>query len=92
MFNLFNNSMTLEQIKETLQGSGQIFGAEYVKASGEATRINGRFGVKKYLKGTGKASDKVWCVWDNNRKRYTSLKPERIQSITLSGITHKIRK
>lgn len=84
--------MTLEQIKDKLQGSGQIFGAEYVKASGEATRINGRFGVTKYLKGTGSASDKVWYVWDNNRRRYTSLRPERIQSITLSGITHKIRK
>lgn len=68
-----------------LQSKGTIFGAEYRKKNGEVTKINGRFGVHKFTKGTGMSSPKVLTVWDNNRKRYTSLIPDQIVSIRTSG-------
>jgi hypothetical protein len=67
-----------------LQSKGTIFGAEYRKKNGEVTKINGRFGVHKFTKGTGTSSPKVLTVWDNNRKRYTSLIPDNIVSLNTS--------
>lgn len=71
----------LENIVAGLKATGQIFGAEYIKKDGSVTKINGRFGVHKFINGRGKSSPKVLTVWDNNRKRYTSLIPEQIVSI-----------
>jgi|TARA_R110000824_G_scaffold118095_4_gene270263 hypothetical protein len=70
-----------KDVVETLQREGTIFGAEYRKKNGEVTKINGRFGVAKFVKGTGVSSPNVLTVWDNNRKRYTSLIPDNIVSI-----------
>ncbi len=75
----------LNEVVSELQRKGTIFGAEYRKKNGEVTKINGRFGVAKFVKGTGQSSPNVLTVWDNNRKRYTSLKPDSIISITTSG-------
>lgn len=75
----------LNDVVSELQRKGTIFGAEYRKKNGEVTKINGRFGVAKFVKGTGQSSPNVLTVWDNNRKRYTSLKPDNIISITTSG-------
>lgn len=79
-----------QEIISNLQRDGVIFGAEYRKKDGSITKINGRFGVHKFTKGTGKSSPKVLTVWDNNRKRYTSLIPENILSLTAYG--RKLRK
>tara|TARA_R110002167_G_scaffold117955_1_gene294198 strand:+ start:1816 stop:2097 length:282 start_codon:yes stop_codon:yes gene_type:complete len=68
-------------VVDKLQRSGTIFGAEYLKKNGEVTKINGRFGVFKFVKGTGVSSPSVITVWDNNRKRYTSLIPSNILTI-----------
>lgn len=76
---------TFSDIVAELKSSGAIFGAEYVKKDGTRTKINGRFGVHKFTKGTGVSSPKVLTIWDNNRKRYTSLIPERIVSISCWG-------
>ena len=73
------------EVVEELQNKGTIFGAEYRKKNGEVTKINGRFGVHKFTKGTGSSSPSVLTVWDNNRKRYTSLIPDNIMSIRTSG-------
>jgi hypothetical protein len=75
----------LEIVLPTLKKSGKIFGAEYIKKDGTTTKINGRFGVHKFTKGTGISSPKVLTVWDNNRKRYTAMIPEKIVSLTFSG-------
>lgn len=70
-----------KDLVETLKAEGTIFGAEYRKKNGEVTKINGRFGVAKFVKGTGVSNPNVLTVWDNNRKRYTSLIPDNIVSI-----------
>lgn len=80
---------SFQDIVADLQSSGVIFGAEYVKKDGTRTKVNGRFGVHKFAKGTGVSSPKVLTIWDNNRKRYTSLIPERILSISCWGSTYK---
>ena len=46
-----------------LQSKGTIFGAEYRKKNGELTKINGRFGVSKFVKGTGTSNPNVLTVW-----------------------------
>ena len=87
----------LEIVVPKLKKSGKIFGAEYIKKDGTTTKINGRFGVHKFTKGTGVSSPKVLTVWDNNRKRYTAMIPEKIVSITYSGykytnsVAHKLQ-
>lgn len=77
-----------KEVVEKLQEQGTIFGAEYRKKNGELTHINGRFGVHKFTKGTGVSSPSVLTVWDNNRKRYTSLIPDNIVSIKTGGATY----
>ena len=77
--------------KKVLQEEGKIFGAKYIKKNGEVTKINGRFGVHKFVKGTGHSSPNVWTVWDNNRKRYTALIPENIQTITYGGYEYEMK-
>ena len=57
-----------KDLVETLKAEGTIFGAEYRKKNGEVTKINGRFGVAKFVKGTGVSNPNVLTVWDNNRK------------------------
>ena len=80
---------SFKDIVADLQSSGTIFGAEYIKKDGTRTKVNGRFGVHKFAKGTGVSSPKVLTIWDNNRKRYTSLIPERIVSISCWGSKYK---
>ena len=70
------------EVVAELQSKGTIFGAEYRKKNGELTKINGRFGVSKFVKGTGKSNPNVLTVWDNNRKRYTAMIPDNIIRIT----------
>lgn len=77
-----------KDVVETLQSNGTIFGAEYRKKNGEITQINGRFGVHKFVKGTGASSPSVLTVWDNNRKRYTAMIPDNIVSIKTNGVTY----
>ena len=80
----------LELLIPQLKASGKIFGAEYIKKDGSVTKINGRFGVHKFTKGTGISSPKVLTVWDNNRRRYTAMIPEKIVSLTCNGNTYNI--
>lgn len=77
-----------KDVVEALQSNGTIFGAEYRKKNGEITKINGRFGVHKFVKGTGSSSPSVLTVWDNNRKRYTAMIPDNIVSIKTGGATY----
>ena len=77
-----------DEVVEELRNTGAIFGVEYIKKNFEATKMNGRFGVKKFSKGTGVSSPNVLTIWDNNRKRYTAMIPSRIQAITTKGVKY----
>jgi hypothetical protein len=78
--NVLNDSIIpISSLVDKLQKTGLIFGVMYVKKDGEITELNGRFGVHKFLKG-GKRTvpQSMWVIWENNRKRYTAIDPERI--------------
>lgn len=76
---------TLEDLKRT----GQIFGGVYRKKDGSITKFNGRCGVHKFSKGgTRTTPDNYIIIWDNNRKRYTSLIPESIIQLNAYGSTY----
>lgn len=81
--NILNGEITyLQSIVRKLHSSGTIFGALYCKKDGSLTQINGRFGVSKFLRGGKRtAPDTMLVVWDNNRKRYTTIDPQRIISM-----------
>ena len=85
-----SKTISLRIAELVLRNEKKIFGATYIKANGEVTKINGRFGVHKFLRGTGQSKSGVWTVWDNNRKRYTSLVPDRIVDITYAGHKYQV--
>jgi hypothetical protein len=79
----------LSNLVDFIQRSGTIFGAVYKKKDGTITKVNGRFGVHKHLKGGHRTvPSSMYVIWDNNRKRYTALDPERIISLTYQGQTY----
>lgn len=54
----------------------QFFTIKFVKKStGEIRTLNGRKGVKKYLKGTGKNTNPkhIRTVWDRSKREYRSF-------------------
>lgn len=81
----------LSALVDKLVKRGTIFGAVYIKKDGTSTKVNARFGVTRHLKG-GKRTvpGSMYVVWDNNRRRYTALDPERITSVTYQGITYEL--
>ena len=85
------NRYILSSLIDRIVKKGVFFGAVYQKKDGAITRVNARFGVTKHLKG-GKRTvpQNMYVVWDSNRKRYTALDPERIQSITYQGLCYGI--
>ena len=85
------NRYILSSLIDRIVKKGVFFGAVYQKKDGAITKVNARFGVTKHLKG-GKRTipGTMYVVWDSNRKRYTALDPERIQSITYQGLTYGI--
>jgi hypothetical protein len=85
------NRYILSGLIDRIVKKGVFFGAVYQKKDGAITKVNARFGVTKHLKG-GKRTipQNMYVVWDSNRKRYTALDPERIQSITYQGLCYGI--
>ena len=47
-----SKTISLRIAELVLRNEKKIFGATYIKANGEVTKINGRFGVHKFLRGT----------------------------------------
>lgn len=89
---LFASSYDLKKrVLNYAKRKGVIFGVSYVRLDGTETKINGRFGVRKYLKNIDayysiQYEKNVATVWDNNRKRYTSFNLDRIKSINVCSI------
>ena len=83
------NRYILSNLVDIISLKGTIFGAVYQKKDGSITKLNGRFGVRKHLKGGYRTvPTSMYVIWDNNRKRYTALDPERIISLTYQGQTY----
>ncbi len=68
--------MTKTQAIEIIR-SGQFFSCEFKKQDGTNRKLNGRYGVKKHLKGGTKgynADDMgLITVWDRQAKGYRSI-------------------
>jgi hypothetical protein len=64
----------MKQIIE--QAKGKFFVAKFVKKNGEIRKMNGRLGVKKYLKGgesTSKDKENLVVVYDVQKKGYRTI-------------------
>jgi hypothetical protein len=92
--------MKLTALK-ALIGNGTMVSIDYVTANGRKRTINGRTGVKRYLKPGAKKRKNtdnekgIIRVWETLRpqdkerdggKRYKSLKAERVKEVRCNGV------
>lgn len=76
---------SIESAKAALQSNGHIFTIQFYKKDGTLRKLNGRFGVYKYLRGGNsylKAEN--WNFYDM-QDSYRSVIPESIVSISYDG-------
>lgn len=78
-------TLHLDNLISYIYKSSRIFGLVYQKKDGEITKLNARFGVTKFLRGGKRtAPNSMYVVYDNNRKGYRTIAPERIVSISFN--------
>ena len=67
----------LDQVIEN--SNGRMLTVVFIKADGTERVLNGRVGVSKYVKGTGKVvNDKYLTIYDVKNKGYRSVNKETI--------------
>lgn len=67
----------LEQVIEN--SNGKFLTVVFIKNDGTERVLNGRVGVSKYVKGTGRTvSDKYLTIYDVKNKGYRSVNKENI--------------
>ena len=87
----------MAKIAQSLAATGQFCTVTFIKENGEIRTINGRTGVKKYIKGTGERSKetqaKYLLVWTRNGSRRfdapRNIARDRIISIKAHGVLAK---
>lgn len=70
------------------QSSGKMLTVTFLKKDGTERVLNGRLGVKKYLKGTGlnqMTTDSI-VVYDVQNKGYRTINSDSILAVRLNGI------
>lgn len=74
------------EFTELVQGT--YFTVYFRKANGQIRRLNGRLGVRKYMKGTGKdqTHPMVVTAWDQKIGAYRSFRLDRVLSIKARGV------
>lgn len=75
--------MNTTMIEKILNSNGKIFTVEFLKKDGSLRTLNGRLGVKKYLKG-GTCTldqDQYIIVFDLQNKVYRAVNKFTIQSV-----------
>lgn len=71
---------------------GRFCTVTFKKADGSARTINGRFGVKKHLKG-GKATidaSRYYVIYSVQDKGYRCINKETIMTVVFNGLTVKV--
>lgn len=81
----------LEIIDRTAKSN--FIGFTFIKKDGSERKLNGRFGVTKYLKGGKVTLDpkKFYIIFDLQKKEYRSIDKSRILSVRLNGIHYIVR-
>ena len=76
--------LTTAQFKE-LVGS-KFFSITFYKKDGTKRTMNGRLGVTKYVKGTGKPKpNSIVTVYEVNKRQYRSFDISRLISVKTKG-------
>lgn len=70
----------MNKLSEVIENSGgKMLTVVFIKADGTERVLNGRVGVSKYVKGTGKAvNDQYLTIYDVKNKGYRSVNKETI--------------
>jgi hypothetical protein len=77
--------MKIETLRK-LVGTGRFATVVFTTDKGVRRTLNGRTGVTKDLKGTGKKFDAdakgLLVIWDRNKKAYRSIRAENVISVS----------
>lgn len=79
---------------EKLVGSG-YFTVKFTKKDGSERVLNGRLGVKKYVKGTDKRThlpDDLVIVYDQQKEQYRSFHLDSLKEVRAGGLVYQITK
>lgn len=70
----------MKKLSEVIENSnGRMLTVVFIKADGTERVLNGRVGVSKYVKGTGRTvSDKYLTIYDVKNKGYRSVNKSTI--------------
>jgi hypothetical protein len=70
------------------QSNGKMITVSFVKKDGSSRILNGRLGVKKYIKGSSlnKNSNEYITVYDVQNKGYRSVNRDTIVAVRCNGI------
>jgi len=73
-----------------LASAGRFVSVTFRKRDGSLRVMNGRLGVKRYLKGGVSTlnPDTYITLYDTASKGYRAVNRATIQSVTLGGVTH----
>jgi hypothetical protein len=83
--NSINSNKFMQNLIE--QSNGKMFACTFVKSDGSLRELNGRIGVKKYLKGSkNKPAKDVIVVYDVVNNGYRSIRKDSIVSVRTSGV------
>lgn len=80
--------MHLQKFLELI-GNGRFFTCAFVKKDGSKRILNGRSGVKRYVKGVGMSyvpADKgLATVFDTQKREYRSIKTDSVEYLIANG-------
>ena len=90
--------ITKEEAKELLLqhrrvGKGRFFSAVFVKKDKTYRRMLGRFGVRKYLRGTGSQWDEshqALQLWDAHKRQYRSVSTDTLFKLRIDGVDYDV--
>lgn len=90
-------------VLESILGDGLMASVDFVTKTGRPRTINGRVGVKKFIKGTGKTNAREKgqvIIWETLRpqdtkregaKRYRRVTAENVKAIRANGVEVRVK-
>lgn len=81
---------TQELVKMVKSSKGRWFSCEFIKADGEVRKMVARTGVKKHLKGVGKARKENLLTVYETRVGYRTINVDTLKSFKIGNFEYKV--
>ena len=80
--------------KVVMESGGHYFGATFIKKDDSKRVVNGRLGVKRFLKGGAnkvlKPSNSYITVFDRHKKDYITMNLATVTHLNVNGISYEV--